>query len=541
MSLLNRLFIMFSGFRAQLLGIITLGILSLALTASVTTAWVTSYKASQQMVAQGLQIADTLAAQGVLALLYASPPNAQDPLNTILSFPNIIHAAIYQTDFKLLASLGDTKQGIPSFDKVRAVNTTTVIRETNKAWHIVAPVITGHQNSSLDDRREFLSNTQETEFLGYAYIILDKATLKALQYNIFLNNILIALTFALILIALTNLGIKRLTKPLYQLIKVMNQNQVEGAHIRTELEGPKEIINLANGFNSMMSKLEDSDKQLRRYGKKLEAEVQIQTRELTETRDAALSANRHKSEFLANISHELRTPLQGIIGYSDLVKEELDFMGADEQVEQIGHILSSSHRLLTLINDILHLSKIESGRMDINLETIELSAIITEAVETVAPMMSYNNNQLAVEAHNEKAILTIDREKLLQVILNLLSNAAKFTKDGQIVLSSWLTETQLSIEVKDSGIGLKADQLEIVFEKFRQVDGSITRSYEGSGLGLAISKGFCELMGGKIWVNSSPDEGSTFGIVIPLPIIQDGSLDQTFTSGAEKRRLIATY
>ncbi|MDX2480568.1 MAG: HAMP domain-containing sensor histidine kinase [Desulfuromusa sp.] len=541
MSLLNRLFIVFSGFKAQLLGIVTLGILSLALAASVTTAWVTSTKASQLMVAQGLQIADTLAAQSLLALLYASPQNAQDPLNTILSFPNIIHAAIYQTDFKLLASLGDTKQGIPSFDKVRTGSTATVIRETNQAWHIAVPVITGRQNSPLDDRKEFLSTTLEEELIGYAYIVLDKATLKALQYNIFLNNILIALTFALILIALTNLGIKRLTKPLYQLIKVMNQNQIEGAHIRAELQGPKEINKLANEFNSMMSKLEDRDKKLRRYGKKLEAEVQIQTRELTETRDAALSANRHKSEFLANISHELRTPLQGIIGYSDLVKEELDFMGADEQVAQIGHILSSSHRLLTLINDILHLSKIESGRMDINLETIDLNAIITEAVETVAPMMIYNNNQLTVESHNEKTTLSIDREKLLQVILNLLSNAAKFTKSGQIVLSSWLTETQLSIEVKDTGIGLKADQLEIVFEKFRQVDGSSTRSYEGTGLGLAISKGFCELMGGKISVNSSPDEGSTFGIVIPLPIIQDGSLDQTFTSGAEKRRFIATY
>ena len=541
MKFLNRLFTIFSSFRAQLLGIVTLGILGLALTASITTAWVTSTKAAQQMVAQGLQLADTLAEQSLLALLYASPQNAQDPLETILSFPNTIYAAIYQVDFEPLAALGAEPQNIPLSNQQQYIKQPHLFHETSQAWHIVAPVNTVGKNSEKNDDREFLSNSLEPELLGYVYLVINKATLRALQYNIFLNNILIALAFALLLIVLTNLGIKRLIKPLYQLIEVMDQNNTDGVIIRAELEGPREINNLARGFNMMMVNLEDRDRELRKYGRKLEAEVQIQTRELVEARDAALSANRHKSEFLANISHELRTPLQGIIGYADLALEELEYIGAAEQVEQLEFILSSSNRLLNLINDILHLSKIESGRMDLKLESLELDTVINEAVQTTAPMMNYNNNQFTYESNNEKTKVVIDKEKLMQIILNLLSNAAKFTTNGRIVFSSWLTNDQLSIEVKDSGIGLDADQLQIIFEKFRQVDGSITRRYEGTGLGLAISKSFCELMGGKVSVSSSRGEGSTFSIVIPLPIIQDQGLEPTFSSGAEKRRMITTY
>lgn len=541
MKLLNRLFTIFSSFRLQLLGIVTLGILGLAFTASITTAWVTSTKVAQQMVAQGLQLADTLAEQSLLALLYASPQNAQDPLETILSFPNTVYAAVYQIDSKPLASLGVEPQNIPFPNQQQTIKQPHVFRETSQAWHIVAPVTTVGKNSGKNDDIEFLSKSLEPELLGYVYLVTDKTTLRTLQYNIFLNNILIALAFSLVLILLTNLGIKRLIKPLYQLIEVMDHKDDEGVRVRAELQGPREINNLARGFNRMMVNLEDRDRQLRKYGKKLEAEVQIQTRELVEARDAALSANRHKSEFLATISHELRTPLQGIIGYADLILEELEYIGADEQVEQLGYILSSSNRLLNLINDILHLSKVESGRMDLKLESIELESVIHEAVQTTAPMMSYNNNQFTYEPHNKKTKLVIDKEKFMQIILNLLSNAAKFTTNGRIILSSWLTNDQLSIEVKESGIGLNADQLQIIFEKFRQVDGSITRRYEGTGLGLAISKSFCELMGGNINVSSLYGKGSTFRIVIPLPIVQEQGLEPTFISGAETRRIITTY
>ncbi|SEA11720.1 Signal transduction histidine kinase [Desulfuromusa kysingii] len=541
MKFIDRFRNIFSSFRGQLLGIVTLGILGLALTAAITTAWVASAKASRQMVAQGLQLADTLAEQSILALLYASPENAQDPLGTILSFPDTIYAAIYQMDFNLLASLGTEPQDDTVFKQQPSIDEPYVFHETSQAWHIIAPANTAGNDRNKEEDKDVFTNAPSPELLGYVYLVIDKATLRALQYNIFLNNILIALAFALVIIILTNLGIKRLIKPLYQLIEVMDQNNSEGSIIRAELEGPREIINLARGFNTMMVNLEDRDRKLRQYGKHLEAEVQIQTHELIEARDAALSANRHKSEFLANISHELRTPLQGIIGYADLVLEELEYIGADEQAEQVGFILNSSSRLLNLINDILHLSKIESGRMDLKLETIDLDAVIKEAVQTTAPMMSYHNNKFTYVAHNKTTQLVIDKEKFIQVILNLLSNAAKFTTDGNITLSSWLTNEQLSIEVKDSGIGLDANQLQIIFEKFRQGDGSITRRYEGTGLGLAISKSFCELMGGTISVKSVRGEGSTFSIIIPIPIVQDQGWEPTVNGKTETRRFFSLY
>ena len=394
----------------------------------------------------------------------------------------------------------------------------------------------------MEDNYQFFTEASDSEQLGYAYVIVDKSALKTLQDSILRNNILIALFFALILVFVVNLGIKRLTSPLYNLMQVMKRNEDEGSKVRADLKGPTEINNLAQRFNTMMGSLEERDKRLRNYGKKLEAEVTIRTRELVEARDAALSANRHKSEFLANISHELRTPLQAIIGYSELVREELDLSGEADQVEHLDLVINNSNRLLRLINDILNLAKVESGKMDLKLETTDLRELLTDATNTVKPLMHYNNNSLETRFLGSDTRLVIDRDKLLHIVLNLLSNAAKFTNHGLVTLISNLSSKQLSVKVQDNGIGLAKDQQKIIFEKFRQVDGSTTRNYEGTGLGLAISQGFCELMGGTISVESEPGEGATFHVVIPLPI--GGKREekiQTFSSGTQTRRIISTY
>ena len=506
------------GFRLQLLIGVTVGILALTLIVSVTTSWVTNSRVSQQTTAQGLKVVETLASQSVLALIYASPQNAKVPLQAILNFPDVVYAVILGTDQKPLHSVGKV---VPEVMTEISFNhdIPELVHETDDYWHFVAPVMTGGMVSTLEnDGIQALYSEPNPEFLGFAYIVMDKTTLRNLQFSVFLSNISIAFAIALVLIFLLNLGINRLIRPLFQLVGVMEHNEKEGERVHAVVSGPKEIIRLAEGFNSMMSSLEEKDRKLRRYSEMLEVEIELRTRELVEARDAALTASRHKSEFLANITHELRTPLQAIIGYAELSREELELLDMDDEVAHLELVVKNAKRLLALINSILNLSKLDAGRMELKFDNVNLESLVDEAVRTVVPLMSYSNNKLESHCSAVNSEVVIDREKILQSILNLLSNAAKFTRDGKVILNVKLTESELNISVADTGIGLSEDQQKIIFDEFRQVDGSTTRSFEGTGLGLSITKGFCELMGGTISVESIMGKGSTFKIQIPMPM-----------------------
>lgn len=236
-----------------------------------------------------------------------------------------------------------------------------------------------------------------------------------------------------------------------------------------------------------------------------------------QARDAALEASRHKSEFLSNISHELRTPLQSIIGYTDVLIETLDNKHNEQSLADLERVMRNAQHLLSLIDTILALSKIEAGRMDLNIERVELRQLLTQAEETVAPLMKVNNNSLQISLEENEDTLEIDAGKTLQIILNLLSNALKFTRDGEVFMHVRHSPSKLVIAIEDSGIGISAEKQSIIFEPFRQVDGSNTRHFQGTGLGLSIAQRFCQLMGGKIRVDSEPGLGATFTVTIPLP------------------------
>ncbi len=506
-----------SGFRSRLLALVSLGIIGLALTASVTTAWVTSNRAAEQMIAQGLQVATTLANQSYLALIYQSPENAAGPLEAILSFPDIIQAGIYNLDTRPLAVKPQPSQASLSSATLPG-SQAQLVSQTTDAWHFIAPVITGQATGQREAELEFQLGETPSEHLGYVHVVMGKATLRDMQLSIFGNNIIIALSFALILTILVNVAIDRLTRPLYKLIQVMAQNEEEGTRVYADLKGPTEFQNLATVFNQMMASLNERDRRLREHGEMLESEVAIRTRELVEARDAALTASRHKSEFLANISHELRTPLQAIIGYTDLVREELDMEGMEENAEELERVITNAQRLLTMINNILDMAKIESGHMDIQLKSARLEEVLREACDTVKPILKHNNNQLRIETKGTEAEINIDSGKLQQIILNLLSNATKFTQNGTVTLRSYLDKNLLKIEVEDTGIGLNKDQQKIIFDEFRQIDGSTTRNFEGTGLGLAITRRFTEMMGGEISVESEQGKGALFTVFFPLPI-----------------------
>jgi signal transduction histidine kinase len=240
-------------------------------------------------------------------------------------------------------------------------------------------------------------------------------------------------------------------------------------------------------------------------------------REIERRRLAAERARSNLSHFLANMSHELRTPLNAIIGVTEMLREDVE--AAKQDTEPLDRVLGAARHLLALINDILDLSKIEAGRMELVLSSFLLSPLIADMVKTIEPLAARNGNQVVV--HCDTAIGTMhgDQMRLRQALLNVLSNANKFTEWGHIRIDAHQRQENgcdwITLAIADTGIGMTAEQMGKLFQEFSQVDASTTHKYGGTGLGLAISKRFCQMMGGDITVESELGRGSTFTIRLP--------------------------
>jgi nitrogen-specific signal transduction histidine kinase/ActR/RegA family two-component response regulator len=251
----------------------------------------------------------------------------------------------------------------------------------------------------------------------------------------------------------------------------------------------------------------------------LEMRVAERSESLRIAKEQAEQASRTKSAFLANMSHELRTPLNAIIGYSEILYEDAVGSGRTETLEDLLKIRTAGKHLLTLINDVLDLTKIEAGKIQIHPEPFDLREVMDEVISSVQPQAVKNRNTLAVALDDEISMVT-DRVKLTQVLINLISNACKFAQSGSITVAARVRPGERSecveISVTDTGIGMHPDQIERLFEPFVQADSSTTRKFGGTGLGLAISRQFCRLLGGDISVSSALGEGSTFSVILPI-------------------------
>ena len=362
-------------------------------------------------------------------------------------------------------------------------------------------------------------------------ILRTRAEMSAFQRRSVLRSVLTALGFILLGWLVVLWLSARLTRPITELTAVARELAKGNfdAVPQKRKSVRDEVDVLANTFVAMAGDLQKTYARLEEYNRDLARKVEERTQELAkmslsaeDARKQAESANSAKSSFLASMSHELRTPLTSIIGFSELLLADAEGEGRQEAVEDLTRIMGSARHLLNLINEILDLSKIEAQKMELHLERFPVAQVIDDVTSTLSPMVATKGNQLVMDVEGNLGSTLSDLVKLRQGLLNLLSNANKFTEGGRVTLRVRRTnkggQDFLTFAVSDTGIGMSPDQLGRLFQAFQQADTSTSRKFGGTGLGLVITRKFSELMGGSVGVTSKLGEGSTFTMELPAEV-----------------------
>jgi signal transduction histidine kinase/CheY-like chemotaxis protein len=434
----------------------------------------------QRMVDDLAVVADGVGINSAAALSFDVQGSGQEILGALRVHPHIVSACVFNREGRLFSSYqrADVKEPFQA--------------PTLRAGHYFAD-----QGLLL-----FRDVFQDGEKIGTVFIQSDMAELHDRLQGYARIVAIVLLASSLVALVLTARLQGLISTPLLRLTDIQTRvSRDKDFSLRAAKETGDELGTLIDGFNEMLVQIQNRDAELR------------------VAKEAAEQANRTKSAFLANMSHELRTPLNAIIGYSEMLEEEAADVGQDSFVPDLRKIHAAGKHLLALINDILDLSKIESGKMELFLETFELPALINDVRSTILPLVERNANVLHVSYPTDLGAMHADVTRVRQVLFNLLSNASKFTEKGTISLDveseggpgdGWVV-----FKVTDTGIGLTPEQLGRLFQAFTQADASTSRKYGGTGLGLVISRRFCQMMGGDVTVSSEYGRGSVFTVRLP--------------------------
>jgi signal transduction histidine kinase/DNA-binding response OmpR family regulator len=460
-----------------------------------------------------------------LAPLLEQNPNAADlQLNRLGVDGQIAAAAVFSADGKILARYvrAGLTEVIPPLPRV----TRLLDISRGVVW---APIL-GSTNRPVG-----------TLYLKIEQSEADRDRLS----NLLRGSAIVFLVSALLAVAMAYRFQGRITEPITELARVSGTVQRDrNYNERVQTTASGEIGELIESFNAMLDTIQSNTSELERArvaaedahekiiqahdqleeaNRTLEARVDDRTRLLAKAVKDAEEASKAKSSFLAKMSHELRTPLNAIIGYSEIMKEDAEDDGDTRRAEDLDKVLNAARHLLGLINDVLDISKIEAGKMELYLETFDLTKLINEVIATASPLVSKKGNALAVDCPADIGAMHADATKLRQMLLNLLSNASKFTEKGTVTLKAVRHMEEdadyMELSVIDTGIGMTQEQLGRLFQAFSQADASTTSKYGGTGLGLAISKQFAQMMQGDITVTSTPGVGSTFTIRMPAKVL----------------------
>ena len=454
--------------------------------------------------------AEIIGYNSAAAMAFKDEPAATATLSALTAKGDIVAAVLYGSDGKMFAQYFRTARTLPEVLPARS---------QEKGYRFEGQYLDVWHDVSLNGDR-----------LGTLFLQSDMRqwSLRAKRYaGICLVFVLVSASFAFLVSSKLQKVISGPIVHLEDTMKMVSANK--NYAVRAVKSYADEIGSLIDGFNTMLSDIQQRDWALRTANDELqtrtqELEEEVSQRkkaqeELLKAKHVAEEASRAKSTFLANMSHELRTPLNAIIGYSEMLEEEARDSATAENVQDLQKIQSAGKHLLSLINDVLDLSKIEAGKMTLHLESFDVTAMIDEIVNAVQPAIEKNKNTLRVHLADEVGVMRADVTKVRQILFNLLSNACKFTDHGIITVDVDQRREQgedwIRLQVADTGIGISAKQKENLFQEFAQADTSIARKYGGTGLGLAICHRFVELMKGRIGVESQPGQGSTFTVHLP--------------------------
>jgi len=488
-----RNFLRNTGFQRQLTVIVSGAILGLAVFSALMNSWEANARMRDYFIGQGQRIADNLARQSTLALLFHSAENAREVVNSTLSFPDVAALQIMDAKGKVLlsrvvagATLDVANMNLPPSAHAGLVG------ETSNGWLFTAPVYGGQSEASPFELQE-----HQQQLLGYVHVQIAKSTLKRLTWSLLLGNLALTLSFAVVLLVLGRLLTRHMINPLNALSTLMRRAEAGESGMRAAPAGPRDLIEMAHAFNQMMNVLEQREA------------------ELKDSRDAAVNMAQMKAQFAATVSHEVRTPLNGVVGMLDMLKET---RLTPRQQEFVDVAWNSSRTLIALINNILDFSKMEAGKLKLEETEFCLGTLLSEVLELVARPAQQKGVALNwTVAPDVPARIAGDSLRLRQILINLVGNAVKFTDHGQVAVDVALAPGDafgLRFEVRDTGIGMSEDVRRHLFEAYVQPDPSTTRRYGGTGLGLAICKQLVELLGGEIGVDSVTGAGTTFRFTI---------------------------
>ncbi|MDM7997043.1 MAG: ATP-binding protein [Acidobacteriota bacterium] len=439
------------------------------------------------------------------ALLFKDASSAHEIILALASDPRVLDAALWEKE--------GTRIAIYSRDTARIPHIPSLPPPEDAYFEKDALVVV--RNIIMDN-----------EHVGSIFLRMGLASLQSLFNRIFAIIALIIGAMLLFTYFLASKLQALVSKPVLDLAQTVKSISSEKNYgIRAVKTGSDEVGDLIDGFNAMLEQIQNRDEALRRHSQKLalrSAEVTAVNAQLNIAIQKAEQANRAKSDFLAKMSHEFRTPLNAIIGYCELIKEEATETEDAAYIADLDRIHTSARHLLALINDVLDISKIEAGKMEVFVERFDVGDILKEVYGTVCEQVEKNGNVLEFDYPEDLGSMMSDSMKLKQILLNLLGNSGKFTQNGHVSLNAGRIARNgvpwLQFQVKDTGIGIRHEDQKKLFQAFSQVDDSTSRKYGGTGLGLAITQRFVQMLGGTIHLESEPGRGSTFEICLPAEV-----------------------
>jgi len=457
-------------------------------------------------------IAQMLADNSVAALTFDDRAAAAEIANTLRAEPRVAIACFFGSRGAILATYrrGSETGECPTFSSSNSKRLT--------AHHLLI----------------FHSVVLNDDPVGAVFLQIDLAEMYVMWMRYGMISAFVLCMATLFAMALSSKLQRMISDPILHLANVAGRVSGSGHYsLRAVKTYDDETGQLIDQFNDMMEKINERDTSLKRAQDELETRVQERTQslmnEIAERKSveqslvnaklAAEAANAAKSSFLANMSHELRTPLNAILGYGEMLEEDARAAGDTAAQTDLQRLLFAGRHLLDLVNDVLDISKIEAGALQLHLQKVHSDEITREVAATVEPLARKNGNRFELKIDGS-GFISVDVMKFRQSLLNLLSNACKFTNQGTVSLTVSRADREseqfLRWEVHDTGIGINGDDIKRLFQPFVQVDSSATRRHGGTGLGLAISERLCKLMGGRITLQSTVGVGSTFTVHMPV-------------------------